>query len=75
MYVLLSGTHAGNFYQHGLTLVSTRISKHMLSKVWDKITYPFLNFNGYTVEVCDWICNFIPHIIMDVITYQCRGLS
>ena len=42
MYVLLSGTHAGNFYQHGLTLVSTWISKHMLSKVWDKITYPFL---------------------------------
>ena len=26
-------------------------SNHMLSKVWDEITYPFLNFNGCTVEV------------------------
>ena len=31
----------------------------MPSKVWDEITYPFLYFNG----------NFIPHFIMDVITY------
>ena len=27
------------------------ISNHMPSKVWDEITYPFLNFNGATVEV------------------------
>ena len=27
------------------------ISNHMPSKVWDEITYPFLNFNGCTVEV------------------------
>ena len=27
------------------------ISNHMHSKVWDEITYPFLNFNGCTVEV------------------------
>ena len=26
-----------------------------------------LNFNGYTVEVSEWISNFIPDIIMDVI--------
>ena len=24
---------------------------HMRNKVWGKITYPFLNFNGETVEV------------------------
>ena len=27
------------------------ISNHMLSKVWDDITYPFLNLNGFAVEV------------------------
>ena len=32
-------------------------------KVWDEITYPFPNFNGATVEVWDWISNFIPHHI------------
>ena len=33
----------------------------MLSKVWDDITYPFINFNGCTVEVKEWIINFTPH--------------
>ena len=27
--------------------------------VWDEITYPFLNFNGATVEVKEWLSNFI----------------
>ena len=31
--------------------VPARIRNHMPSKVWDEITYPFLNFNGCTVEV------------------------
>ena len=32
-------------------LFLTWISNYMLGKVWDEITYPFLNFNGCTVEV------------------------
>ena len=28
--------------------------------------YPFLNFNGCTVEVWQWISNFTPHPIIDV---------
>ena len=40
-----------HFYWHGLTLIPACISNHMPSKVWDGITYPFLNFNGCTVEV------------------------
>ena len=28
-------------------------------------------FNRATVEVWDWISNFIPHLIMDVINYPC----
>ena len=34
-------------------------------KVWDEITYPFLNFNGCTVEVQEWLSNFFSHFIMD----------
>ena len=33
----------------------------MFSKVWGEITHPFLNFNGATIEVYEWISNFIPH--------------
>ena len=36
-----------------------------------EITYQFLKFNGYNVDVWEWIRNFIPHFIIDVITYPC----
>ena len=42
---------SGFFYYQGLTLIPAWISNHTPSKVWDEITYPFLNFNGCTVEV------------------------
>ena len=41
----------GPFYYHGLILIPAWISNHIHYKVWDEITYPFLNFNGATVEV------------------------
>ena len=47
------------------------ISNYTHYNVWDEITYPFLNFNGATVEVSEWIGNFIPHFIGHVITYPC----
>ena len=49
------------------------ISNHMPSKEWDEITYPYPNFNGcrWSVEVWEWIRNFIPHFIMDRIIYPC----
>ena len=31
----------------------------MHSKLWDEFTYAFSNFNGGTVEVCEWISKFI----------------
>ena len=37
--------------------------------VWNEITYPFLNTNGATVAVWDWISNAIVQVITDVITY------
>ena len=41
----------GPFYSHGLTLIPVWISNYIHYKVWDEITYPFLNLNGATVEV------------------------
>ena len=43
----------------------------MPNKVWDEITYPFPSLKRCTVEVWEWICNFIPHFIMDVISCPC----
>ena len=40
-------------------------------KVWGENTYPFPNFNGATVEVWEWISNFIPHFTTHVITNPC----
>ena len=57
---------------HGLTLIPTRISNHMSNKVLGEITYPFPNSSGATVEIWEWISNFITHYMMYVITYQCR---
>ena len=46
-----SGPIQGPFYYHGLTLILAWISNYTHYKVWDEITYPFLHFNGATVEV------------------------
>ena len=40
----------------------------MCGEMRDEITHPFPNFNGATVEVWEWIRNFSPRFIMDVIT-------
>ena len=50
------------------------ISNHMSCKVWDEITYQFSNFNGCAVEILEWISNFTPYFIIDIITYcpACR---
>ena len=53
------------------TLIPAWIINYTLSKVWDEITYPFLNFNGTTIEVKEWISNSIPHIILGEIAYPC----
>ena len=38
-------------YPRLLTLIPAWISNYIHYKVWDEITYPFLNFNGCTIEV------------------------
>ena len=51
------------------------MSNYIHYNVWDEITYPFPNFNGGTVEVWEWLSNFIPHFPGHMITYPCRDLS
>ena len=41
----------------------------------EKLTYQFPNFNGATVEVWEWVSNFTPHVMMDVINCPCRDCS
>ena len=45
----------------GSTSIPAHISNYFHYKVGDEITYPFPNFNGATVEVLEWISNFITH--------------
>ena len=47
------------------------IRNYIHYKVWDEIAYSFINFNGYTVEVYEWISNFIWHYAKHVIIYPC----
>ena len=44
-------TAVAAFTKNGLTLIPAWISNYIHYNVWDEITYPFLNFNGATVEV------------------------
>ena len=43
------------------------INYTMRSYEWDEITYPFPNFNGSSVQVQEWLSNFIPEILTGVI--------
>ena len=67
-YAPINSVHS-NYITAFLTLKPVWISNNMFSKVWDEIIYPLPNFKGITVEVWEWINTFIPHFIMDVITY------
>ena len=63
----------GPFY---LALIPTWMSCYIHYKLWDEITYPFLNINGCTVEVREWILShFIPHFTMAVIKLYHSGLK
>ena len=60
-------TYQGSHFTNMVQLYSQMINQSR--KVWDEITYPFPNFNGCIVEVCEWISNFIPYCISVIITY------
>ena len=52
-----------------LTLILAWLRNYTNNKVLNKITYPFPNFNGATVDVWEWICTFIKYSTGHVITY------
>ena len=56
-----------------ITLVTVWISNYIHYDVWGGITYPFPNFNGCTIEVWEWMINFVQHFIGNVISYPCCG--
>ena len=58
---------SGPFTNMVITNIPAWMSNHMSSKGWYEITYPYPNFNGCTVEVWDWINDFLPYILMGVI--------
>ena len=51
------------------------ISNYTQLRIWDEITYTFSNFNRTTIEVLEWMSNFIPHFTGHMITYPCWDLS
>ena len=60
-----------NFDQHGLTLIQAWLSKYMHYNAWDEIIFLFPNFNCCTIEIWEWISNFIPHFTGHMIIYTC----
>ena len=52
-----------------LSLIEAWIRNHPPNEAWGEFIYPFPNFNGCTVEVCEWISYFILHFINVVNTY------
>ena len=61
--------HWDSFQWHGLTLIPAWMSNYTHYEKVYEINYPFTDLNGCTVENCKWVSNFIPHFIMDLITY------
>ena len=63
--------HLGPLLPAWFNFIPACISNYTHYELWDEITYPFPNINGATIEVWEWINNFIPYFIMGVITYPC----
>ena len=56
-----------------IILTPASISNDVPSEVWDEITYPFPNSNGWTVEVSEWKSNFNPQSM--IYYYSMLGLK
>ena len=44
------------------------MNKYIHYAGWGEIAYPFLNFNGYTIEVWEWINHPCLHLICDYLS-------
>ena len=68
-YALLGGSYAmGSWWIHVIysPILSSMDKYYIHYKVWGEIIYTCLNFNVETLEVWEWVSNFMPHFIMDV---------
>ena len=63
--------HYGSVPSPSYLLSLTWISNYIHYKMWDEISYSFPKFNDITVKVCEWTTIFIPHFLMNVITFPC----
>ena len=52
-----------------ISLIWTWISNYIYYKMWDEITYSFSHFNDATVDVREWISDFIQHFTGHVVAY------
>ena len=64
--------HSGDSLWTWINIIPARINNYIYYNVWGEITFPFPNFNGATVEVWEWISNFILHFIMDLVIHPFR---
>ena len=64
-HLKLSSGNLRIFYLSLNVLIPAWINNLMPSEVLFEITYLFPNFNGCTVEVWEWICDFNSHFVMD----------
>ena len=46
----------------------------MHNKLWGEFTDLFPNFNVATVDILEWISDYIPHFIMNVFSYPLHFL-
>ena len=68
---------------HRFTLISERISNYIHCKVWDDITYPFLNFNDATEFGKDkeyhptlyFVCDYLFMVTLNLISVCTSGPS
>ena len=54
-----------------VNLIPAWMSNYIHYEVWDEIMYAFPNIKGATIEVWEWINNFILHFTGHLITYPC----
>ena len=64
----------GNLGRHNAQLDVTAILIHINEQLLFKAHLKSRSYS-YAIEVWEWISNFIPPLIMDVITYSCWDLS
>ena len=54
---------------------NVQISNQIPRKVCNEITYPFINFKGWDVEVWELICSFTPHFIIIAVYINLNDLN